>query len=564
MLARRLSRIAIVLALPGIGAAAACGSSSNPNSPDAGGGGSDSGTTSDVSVQDTGVAMMEAGPSDAGAPEAASDGACPPPPTGAFTEATHAPLPTVVYFGGNVIPAPQVVDFTFPTTSNVAALQAYSQTITRTPWFSDVSKDYCVADGGPCITPGPTGISVPITTAADATYVDNFGGAVTGGTDLQAFMNTQIAAAVTAKTIPAPSANSLYIFYFPPGIVIQTPAMQTQSCQGFSGYHYHMLYSDGKTPIYYAIVPDCSSAGSTRELSSMEIAASHEIIEATTDPEPDNGFLGWYLDVPTEADAAVTTNQFRNDPWTNLQFGEVGDNCESVSLHTWPLDDAGNVAQRIWSASAATAGHNPCVPVPAGETYYNVSSDKAIYVANVGDTFTVDISAFSDVARAAWKLEAEDDTPTQTPAGAGSMNPLPYLSFKFVNGYNSQPDGGGVAELACVNNGTTGQLMVTLLADPDTDTTLGAAANQMWPEAVGALYSVDTSNPQTRKGRDGGTITSYPYQFWPFAVVTPTTAAANGIPAAGVKDVHQLANWRSRRLVNGQRSRFAPPPWLEP
>lgn len=564
MLARRLSRLAVFVLLPATGAAVACGSSSNPASP--GDGGVDSGIVADVGTQDTGVADTGLATTDAtadgGAGEAASDGACPPPPTGAFTQAPHAPLPTVAYQGGPVLTAPAIVAFTFPTTSNVAALQAFTSTITQTSWFADVTKDYCIPDGGACISAGPAGVPVPLTITPDAVYIDTFGtGTATGGTDLEAFINQQIAAAVTASTIPAPTDDSLYIFFFPSTTTIWIGAVNTgqESCSAFGGYHNGMMYTDGTTHIRYAILPDCEP-GSTRDLESVEVATSHEVVEATTDPDPTLGPLTWYLDVP-ENGSTLTTNQERNDPWTNLQFGEIGDNCESVSNHTWPLDDAGTTVQRIWSISAAAVSHNPCIPVPAGETYYNASPDKAIYVANVGQSFTVDVSAFTDVARPAWTLEAFDDTPTQMTM-SGSSTPLQYLQVEFVGGSTSSD---GTSLLSCVNNGTTAQLKVTLLADPDNDSTLGSAANQDWPEAVGLLYSVDTANPKTRTGRDGGLVTTYPFQFWPFSVVTPATATANGIPSGGVQEAHQLrALHAAHRSVQRQAHLPAPPLVLVP
>src|SRR6202044_1510761 len=125
-----------------------------------------------------------------------------------------------------------------------------------------------------------------------------------------------------------------------------------------------------------------------------------------------------------------------------------------------------------------------------------------------------------------------------------TTTPLQYLQFEFVNGTTSSS---GTAALACVNNGTTGQLKVTLLQDPDNDSSLGPLNNplQEWPEAVGLLYSSDHSNPQSHTGRDGGVVTTYPYQFWPFTVVTPTTAAAHGIPASGIAGIQQLRALRA-------------------
>ncbi len=549
---RGLSLLALLL-LPALGAAAACGSSSN-QTPDAG---SDAGSGADVSV-DTGTDGAAGDSSmvaDSGAEAAVDSGIlganCPPFDAGTpFVEATHGPLPTMAYYGGPILSAPQIITFTFTDTPGVATLTSFGQTVTKTPWFAEVTKDYCIDDGGTCIGPGPDGIAVAIPKAADATYIDTFGfGTATGGTDLEAFINQQIAAAVTAKTIPAPGPSSLYAFYFPPTSTIwMGPVNQgSPSCQSFGGYHSSMTYTDGTTPIAYAILPDCPSGDPVADLEGVTIAASHEVVEAVTDPG-NNNTLSWYLDQPMTADAGVTLNQFRNDPWGSTeQFAEVGDNCESILLSDWQLD-SGTYVQRIWSTSAAAAGHNPCVPVPAGEAYYNASTDKALYVANVGDTFTVDVSAFSDMARPSWRLDAIDNTPTQMTDTSG-MNPLPYLKVEFVNGVANDP----FSTLVCVNNGTTGQLKVTLLANPDTDMSLQQLE---WPEADGVIYSVDLATPITYPTQDGGTATTYPYQFWPFAVITPATAATLGVTSAGIADVRKLAALRARR--HAQQAHHAP------
>jgi hypothetical protein len=563
MRTRRLPFFALLLS-PAIAATAACGSSSSSPPPDAGADGS----TPDARVDDmdSGALANDGSASDAqagndgpGGPSTGDGGIlganCPAVDAG-VTEATHAPLPTMAYFGGPILTAPQIVTFTFSTTPGATQLQAFGQTITQTDWFAAVTKDYCIP-GGACITSGPAGLSVDITTAAAATYIDTMGqGSATGGTDLEQFMNQEISAAVTAKTIPAPTANSLYAFYFPTTSTIWMGAVNQggQSCRDFGGYHSAMLYTDGKTPIVYAILPDCGDGTAQDDLPGMTIAASHEIVEATTDPNS-NGVPAWYLDQPQTADAGVTTAQFRNDPWaTSSQFGEVGDNCESIQDSIWPLDDAGTLVQRIWSSSAAALGHNPCVPVPKGEAYYNASTDKALYVANVGDTFTVDVSAFSDLPRASWRLDAVDQTPTQmgTPG-----NPMPYLKLEFVNGATGSD---GISSLVCVNNGSTGQIKVTLLADPTQDMSL--VQGEEWPEADGVVYSADITRAQVNPLPDGGTYVTFPYQFWAFGVITPATAAMIGAPTTGVADPRQLAALRAAHSAHGHAPRRIAPPRL--
>jgi hypothetical protein len=553
MRTRRLSLLAF-LALPAVGAAVACGSS-NQDGVDAGTRADDAGIGPDVSVEE--ASASDGGSQGDGKAAAMDTGIpgdnCPAVDAGNFVEAKHGPLPTMTNYGGAILAAPQVITFTFSTTPSATALQSFGQTITQSAWFATVTKDYCTADGGTCIQPGPAGLAVDITAAAASTYVDTLGqGTATGGTDLEQFMNQQISAAVAANTIPAPGANSLYAFYFPPTSTIWMGAVNqgAQSCQGFGGYHSSMTYTDGKTPIVYAILPDCPSGDPTYDLEGVTIAASHEIAEATTDPNP-GGVPTWYLDQPLSLDAGITVPQFRNDPWaTSSQFGEIGDNCESIPLSYWPLDDAGTIVQRIWSTSAAAQGHNPCVPVPAGESYYNASTDKALYVANVGDSFMVDVSAFSDMPRVSWRLDAIDQTPTQMTGMGGA--PTAYLQLEFVNGVTRSD---GVSTLPCVNNGTTGQLKVTLLADPDTDTSL--QQGEEWPEADGVIYSADIANATSTPTPDGGSFMQFPYQFWAFAVVTPATAAKLGVTSAGVADARKLAALRAAHHAHAPR-RLAP------
>jgi hypothetical protein len=551
---------AAALALPAL-LIPACGSSSNGTSP--GGDGGAPGT--DASVPPTSDATV--GPSADGS---AGDGGgtsgdtgsgsnedagilganCPAVDAAGFAEAPHGPLPTVVYSGGGILEAPQVISFTFSTTPGIPTIQAFGQTITQTEWFAAVSKDYCINDGGTCITKGDVGVSVDMDAAAAPLYVETFQqGSAGTGVDLDTFVNDQIGAAVAAHLIPAPGPNSLYAFYFPPSSIISFGPPQAgganESCNAFGGYHNNITYTDGTTQIVYAIMPDCPSGDPALDLQFVTLAASHEIMEATTDPY--NG-SGWYLDQAFNPDAGPTTAQIRNEPWANQDsFGEIGDNCESLVLDFWYLD-AGEQVQRIWSPSAAAAGHNPCIPVPAGESYYNASTDKVLYVAEVGSSFMVDVSAFADMPRPSWRLDALDGTPTGATNDAGG--PLQYLSFDFVGGVDA---GDGVAHLLCVNNKTAGQVKVTLLADPATDSTL----QEEWPEADGVIYSVDVADTVNFPLPDGGVYSTQAYQEWPFAVITPAIAASIGVTDGGVEDMRKLAALRAAHRVNAE-----PPPAL--
>jgi len=157
--------------------------------------------------------------------------------------------------------------------------------------------------------------------------------------------------------------------------------------------------------------------------------------------------------------------------------------------------------------------------------------------------------------RSSWRLDAVDVTPTQMMQG---NNPMQYLQLEFVDGVTGSD---GVSSLLCVNNGTTGQLKVTLLADPNNDTSL--QQGEEWPEAIGTIFSADVAAAQNIPLPDGGTYQTFPYQFWPFSVVTSAVAASIGVTGTGVMDAKKLGALRALRAGHhGQRPRGIVPPHL--
>jgi hypothetical protein len=330
----------------------ACGGSTASNAH-----GADAGAM-DASNVDTGTPKIDSGVVvDSGVVDSGmvDDGGACPVVSGSGTQATHGNPPVVSNLGGPVLHSPTVVTLTFQDTANVAALQAFGATIGSTPWFAQVLGDYTGT------TSTPAGLSVAIAANADTTYVDNGGvglddAGAGSGTDLNAFMNQAIANAVAAQTIPSPDGNTVYMFYFPSTTTIT--GFVGPSCQAYGGYHFNQVYVDGKTPIYYAVLPDCA-AGSPYELEALTVAASHELVEAVSDPAPNTG---WSLDTSPYPDAGTTPIEFRNDPWLSLGYGEIADNCEGTDF----MLDAGTVVQRIWSNSAATGGHDTSTPRPTG------------------------------------------------------------------------------------------------------------------------------------------------------------------------------------------------------
>ena len=94
---------------------------------------------------------------------------------------------------------------------------------------------------------------------------------------------------IAATNLPAPSSNSLYFVFLPPGVqVVQGGGA---SCSDFCGYH-----DSTSDNIFYAVMPYPGCSGCTGGLTVIDAltsTSSHELCEAITDPVPGQG---WYDD----------------------------------------------------------------------------------------------------------------------------------------------------------------------------------------------------------------------------------------------------------------------------
>ena len=283
---------------------------------------------------------------------------------GAFVEAEHVPLAQVPDNGGPVLPAPEVVTIHYQGDPGQAHNEAYDDWIVGSDWLRTVGASYGVA-------PGNSLAKVVLPEAAPATLSDE---------DIQALLVQEIDAGVLPPPAggPGPFATSvLYMLYLPGETTVTSGSFGT-SCQSFGGYHSEDDLA--ARPFPYAVLPLCY--GSQDE---QDIAASHELIEASTDPFPGSA-PAWVFDDPTQ-------------PWTFVP-GEVGDLCTETSV----VED-GFLAQRIWSNQAAGAGLDPCVPEPAGP-YFNVSPDPAnLVMARAGETVTFDLTGWSTEPMPPWAVK---------------------------------------------------------------------------------------------------------------------------------------------------------------
>jgi hypothetical protein len=92
---------------------------------------------------------------------------------------------------------------------------------------------------------------------------------------------------ISAGTVPAWDANTLYFIYIDKGIKVTMGG--SASCSSFCGYH-----NDIKGKTYYAVMPfpGCAGClGGNSVFDALTGTSSHELSEAITDPVP---ATGWY------------------------------------------------------------------------------------------------------------------------------------------------------------------------------------------------------------------------------------------------------------------------------
>ncbi len=344
----------------------------------------------------------------------------------------------------------------------------------------------CETNGTTCVGDGPAGMGIVLADTAKATYTDD---------QIQAYLVTLI----NAGTIPMPTANTIYNIYFPSTTTITS--FGEDSCVYFDAYH--SQGNLGSLPIYYSVVPECApynppGIAPIDLLQNDTLSASHEIIETASDGSATE--YSFYPDV----------NDPQNWGWLDFEDGEVADLCvDAYGLGGDETIEAnGYMVQRIWSIPNATVGKNPCVPIPTGEVYFNAAPTTSVLIMNVGDTQTVEVDAWSDAPMAAWTLNGQDETDSNTS----------YISISFVGG-TLGTDGSDIK----VQNGDKVMATVKLLADP-------AALNG--EDAYGIFLSyTGTANEPSHD------------HYWPFVVMTPAEASDGGISSS-----RRIARARDRHL----------------
>jgi hypothetical protein len=365
----------------------------------------------DVAVVDTGnpTGHVDAGgPVDTGPPDTGRDVAPPDAGPDHGTPSTTYPafmpfMPPVLNHMGPVLTAPQIVTISWTDDPLHGTWEAFDDAIGSSSYWSTSTAEYGV---GPAVSGASNHIEM--TTADPTSWTD---------TDIITFVSNNAADTATSGW-PAPNPNILYTIWLPPStastFALHNGGGLQQACGGgggiIGGYHDSVNVS-GIGNVTYAVVIQCDKSMATT-------FASHELAEASTDPNPES------------EPAYVGLDDKTYYAWDFFQAGsgtEIGDMCEVYFDSDYTDPTLGYGVQRLWSNKSATGGHAPCVPAESGP-YYNVTpldmepltvnagaiggtavSPAMGYVIPVGKSKTFPVGFYSDGPTSGpWTIKARD------------------------------------------------------------------------------------------------------------------------------------------------------------
>jgi hypothetical protein len=314
---------------------------------------------------------------------------------------------------GIVLTSPVIVTVTWPGDTNAPMWEAFGDAIGASPYWAATTAPYGV---GPA-TSGPSNhvrMTQPLPATLAFDDVENFvmaavqaaqsdGGVAEGG-------SPDAGAPNPPWPLPTLDANAnsqtIYSLFIPPS-TRETDVTNGSSFCLQGGFGYHDVVVVGTTSVVFSVTLECPG----QTLPSLQEGASHEAIEAATNPFETTGYKGF------DADHAAW------DIYTGYQ-DELADACEYWDDSYY--QESGNFpywVQRSWSNTSALAGHDPCVPAPAGPYHgmtllpsqeSTVRIDQSAlggpatntkgFTATLGQPLTFQVGYFSDGSAAPWTI----------------------------------------------------------------------------------------------------------------------------------------------------------------
>jgi|HubBroStandDraft_6_1064221.scaffolds.fasta_scaffold189438_2 hypothetical protein len=288
--------------------------------------------------------------------------------------------PQVVDLGGPRITSPKVVVFYDPSDDGAATIVSFLMDLGASDYWKETAGEYGI---GPITSVEPVPLPSPFPTATSSAEVAAF-----------------LAPLATSYLASAPGAGASTIvdgteLRFDTLFAVIPPT--AAACSTFDGDHGSMVA--GQVTVPWVLAQRCpDSAGLTPVEHTLAIV-THEIVDASTCP-----FSG-----AAPAFAGVDANHLA---WTTdgaqRISTEVAHLCDSNHIETTVGAEAVTL-ERVWSNTAAAAGHNRCAPIPSGDGAevlgVPVLTDQVPFLASQttlgvalrqGESTTIDVKLISD------------------------------------------------------------------------------------------------------------------------------------------------------------------------
>jgi hypothetical protein len=286
----------------------------------------------------------------------------------------------VVHRGGPFLRAPQIITLTFEGDDPevVERLEAFGAMSVRSAWWGEASGGYCLGSDD-CIGEGRVGPSIHFRRRLPAHVRD---------VDIEALLEEEARTGVLAGLGP----ESLVLVYLPPSVVL-SDAYSSRYCDG-GPRAFHRMLRAGAGSFPFAVIPRCGGEAETTA------TASHEILEAATNPDP--SAPGFRLDSAAFSAAG----------------SEPVDVCTLLNLDRHRTVESGFRLQRAWSNREAARGRDPCVPGVPGRPYAALMPrSAAVRLTSEGATSSLLLDAASDGSISSWNVTAIDLTREQEGGG---------------------------------------------------------------------------------------------------------------------------------------------------
>jgi len=325
--------------------------------------------------------------------------------------APHPPLPRLMNSAaGPVLETPNIRLVVYTDNPNEAALATFAQRLAASTYWPATTEEYGVG---------------ALSYAGTTVLVGETPPALITSLEIHAWMRAKI----ESGAFGTPDPQAIYTIVYPATTRIEQPNPVSPiygpvvSCSTFRGYHNNVSVESADagvaTSFAYAVLVTCTSS-----LDDLTEVASHEWVEAATDPQVTE--IGLFT-----RDGGPHAAYYSPDPdhavWNILGLGgEAADLCERErpeAIYT-PLD-VGNAVQRTWSNRLAAASHDPCAPIIADLPFFDSApvleetvtftslptgtiTTKGVTIP-VGESRTIEVDLFSDGPTAGpWTVTAED------------------------------------------------------------------------------------------------------------------------------------------------------------